>query len=160
MSFIDGMVLCFIGGFLNSYLYRRYLRKRNRGWILWFAMIFLITIITYDLLIFFNIIDVRGLFPFLNIPLGVNAGVYYSFNPIILLLFQYNAPIVPIDSIIWVVFASFFIISYIFWFTIGQNLGRFLFGRLTFERGAWYLFRSTKSIKRSKEKFEKKSQKA
>lgn len=158
MSFIDGMVLCFIGGFLNSYLYRKYLRKRHRGWILWFAMIFLIAIITVDILIFFNVLDVRTLFPFMNIPSGVDAGRYWSFNPIILLLFQFNSPIVPTESIIWAIFAGFFIISYIFWFAIGQNMGRFLFGRLTFERGVSYLFRSTNSIKKSKEKFEKKSQ--
>ena len=109
MSFIDGMVLCFIGGFLNSYLYRKYLRKRNRGWILWFAMIFLIAIITYDCLIFFNVIDIRTLFPFLNIPLGVDAGRYYSFNPLILLLFNFNSGIIDPKWHTWRLVLQFFV---------------------------------------------------
>ncbi len=57
---------------------------------------------------------------------------------------------------VWHIFAIFFFLLYICVFIVGQNLGRFAHGRLAFEKGAWYLFRSTKMIKRSKEKIEKK----
>ena len=149
--------MCFIGGWINSFLYRKYLRAKNRGWLFWFAILFLGGAITLDMLIYYNVLDIR-IIPWINIPKNANPGKYYMFNPG--LMFGLNlGTINPTDDLIWDVYALFFMISYIWWFTIGQNLSRFMYGRLTYEQGAWYILRTTKMIKRSKEKLEKQQEK-
>ncbi|MHA1273728.1 MAG: hypothetical protein ACTSQP_13190 [Promethearchaeota archaeon] len=157
MSFVEGMIICFIGGWLNSYLYSYHLKKKNRAWIFWFAVIWIAAVMSLDVLIYLNIIDVRLiLLPWIKIPKGVDVGRYYMWNPGLILGIQFKSQIIPGTGIVWEIWALMIFISYIWWFTIGQNLGRFMYGRLTYERGVWYLLRSTKMIKRSKEKLEKK----
>ncbi|MHA1292814.1 MAG: hypothetical protein ACTSQJ_09130 [Promethearchaeota archaeon] len=161
MSFVEGMIFCFIGGWINSYLYSNYLRKKNKGWLFYFAILFIGSITIMDLLIYYNIFDIRLLLwaPWIEIPEGVNVGRYYMWNPGLLFGIQFESQIIPGTGLVWEIFAIFFFISYIWWFTIGQNLGRFMYGRLEYEKGAWYLLRTTKMIKRSKEKLEKQQQK-
>lgn len=154
------MMFCFIGGWLNSYIYRKYLRKRNKGYLFWCAVIFLGALFTLDMLIYMNFIDVHLLlWPWIKIPKGVNPGRYWMFNPFLMFGIQLKSAIIPDNGLVWDLFALFFFVSYIWWFTIGQNLGRFMYGRLTYERGAWYLARSTNMIKKSKEKLERKLEK-
>jgi len=161
MGFIEGMILCFIGGWLNSYLYSKYLRKKNRGWLFYFALIWLGGIITFDLLIYIDIVDARlfEVIPWIDIPNNIDPSVvgrYWMFTPGSMIGIPMPLPVTDYYGIVWHVFALFFFISYIWWFTIGQNLGRFMFGRLEFEKGASYLMRSTKMIKRSLDKMEEK----
>ncbi|MHA1437290.1 MAG: hypothetical protein ACTSPD_06905 [Promethearchaeota archaeon] len=159
MSFVEGMILCFIGGWINSYLYSNYLRKKNKGWLFWFAFIFIGCVLGFDILVYLNIIDIRLLLwaPWIEIPSGVNAGKYYMWNPGLLIGIQFKSEILPGTGIIWEIFAVFLFVSYIWWFTIGQNMGRIMYGRLQYEKGAWYLLRTTKMMKKSKDKLEKKS---
>jgi len=160
MGFVEGMVLCIIGGWLNSLLYSKYLRKKNKGWIFWFAIIWVGGLITFDFLIYIDIIDARWfeVIPWIDIPDTVSStviGRYWMFTPGAMIGFP-----IPMDTNfygpVWHIFALFLFISYIWWFTIGQNLGRFMYGRLEYEKGAWYLMRSTKMIKRSMDKMETK----
>jgi len=161
MGFIEGMVICFIGGWLNSYLYSNYLRKKNKGWIFWFAIIWIGAVLTLDFLIYINVINAYLFtwFLWIDIPATVNAaefGRYWMFTPGLMFGVPFELPVTSYTGFVWNIFALFFFISYIWWFTIGQNLGRFMYGRLEYEKGAWYLMRTTKMIKKSKEKLEKK----
>jgi len=142
------MTVCFIGGWVNSYLYSNYLRKKNKGWLFWFALIWLGAIITFDFLIYVNIIKANWfLWPWIQIPNGVDPGKYWMFNPFLMFGIQLKSQIIPDAGFVWDIFALFFLISYIWWFIIGQNLGRVMYGRLEYEKGIWYLFRKTKRIK-------------
>jgi len=161
MSFIGGMVICFFGGFFNSLIYRKYLRKRNKGWLAWFGMLFLGAIISVNLIIYFNIIDIRilNVIPWINISEGIDdPGKYWMFTPGLGFGTPLELPVTSYTGFIWHIYAFFFLISYIWWFTIGQNMGRFMFGRLTYEKGSYWLMRPTTSVKKSKEKFERKMQ--
>ena len=161
MGFIEGMILCFIGGWLNSYLYRKYLRKKNRAYILWFGIWWCGGLITFDFLIYIDVINANWfeVFPWIHIPDTIHPSVvgrYWMFTPGAMFGLPMPLPVENYFGTVWHIFAIFFFLSYIFSFTIGQNLGRFMHGRLTFEKGAWFLFRSTKMIQKSKEKIEKK----
>lgn len=164
MSFIEGMTLCFIGGWLNSFLYSKSLRKRNKGWLFWFALIWVGGLITFDFLIYIDIIDVRlfEFLPWIDIPDNIDPSVvgrYWMFTPGVMFFNDtFQIPGTNFFGPVWHIFALFLFISYIWWFTIGQNLGRFMHGRLEFEKGASYLMRSTKMIKRSKDKMEAKQE--
>lgn len=162
LGFIEGMIFCFIGGWINSYLYSYHLRKKHKGWIFWFALLWLGSILTIDVLIYLNLLNVYAfeVFPWIHIPENVapkEVGKYWMFTPGIML--GINVFVLPVDNfnaVGWNLFAVFLFISYVWWFTIGQNLGRFMYGRLIYERGAWYLLRSTKMIRKSKSKLDKK----
>ncbi|MFO8019430.1 MAG: hypothetical protein R6U96_12425 [Promethearchaeia archaeon] len=158
MSFIGGLIFCFWGGWFNSYLYSYHLRKNHKGALFWFAVFFLSILILFNILIFYNIFNVQIFskpFPWINLPSGVNEGRYWMFTPGVLLGIPLELPVKNYCGLVWDVFALFIYLSYIFWFIIGQNLGRFIYGRLTYEKGAWYLLRSTKMVQRSKRKLEK-----
>jgi hypothetical protein len=163
MGFIEGMIICHIGGWLNSYMYSYHFRKKHRGFLFWFAVLFVGGFITFDFLIYVNIINARlfEIIPWINIPSNIDAtevGAYWMFTPGV--MFGLSQDVSNSYSLPgWNVIAFFLFISYIWWFSIGQNLGRFMFGRLTYEKGAWYLMRSTKMLKRSINKLEKKQQK-
>ena len=166
MGFIEGMIICFIGGWLNSYLYSYHFRKKHRGFLFWFAVLFVGGLIVFDYLIYINVINARlfEIIPWISIPSTIDAsevGQYWMFTPGVMFnlagVFPLNITI--FDGQGWDLIALVLFISYIWWFTIGQNLGRFMYGRLTYEKGAWYLMRSTKMVKRAMKKLEKKQQK-
>ena len=163
MGFAEGLLICFIGGFLNSYLYSYHLRKKNRGWIFWFALIWLGFIITLDFLIYIDVISAYWFeaLPWIDIPDRIAPSVvgrYWMFTPGLMFGIPLELPVNNYFGFAWHVLACLFFVSYIFWFTIGQNLGRFMFGRLEYEKGAWYLLRSTKMIKKSLEELERRKQ--
>lgn len=158
MGFAEGVILCFLGGWLNSYLYKAHLRKRNKGWIFWFALLWLGAFITIDFIIYVNLFDPRSIFPWLQINKNQDVGRYYMFTPGLLIGLPLELPVTNYDGVAWNIFALIFFISYIWWFTIGQNLGRLMYGRLEYEKGVWYLLRSTKMIKHSKEKLDKRTE--
>ena len=86
MGFIGGMIICFIGGWMNSFLYSYHFRKKHRGFLFWFAVLFLVGIITLDYLIYINIIDARqfNLMPWINVPKDIpdsEVGKYWMFTP-------------------------------------------------------------------------------
>ncbi len=165
MGFIEGMIICFIGGWVNSFLYSYHFRKKHRGFLFWFAVLYIGGFIVLDYLIYTNFIDVQGisnLIPWINIPTNIASteiGQYWMFTPGLMFGFPIDLQITSFIGPGWHIFALFLFLSYIWWFTIGQNLGRFMFGRRSYEKGAWYLFRSTKAFKRSIERLQKKQQK-
>ncbi len=159
MSFVEGLYLCFIGGLLNSFLFRKYLKERNRAWLANFAIIWLVAIYAVDLLIFTNVIHPTVFFPWIVIPSDIqNPGLYYMFTPGLLIGMPLEISVA--EGLGVAILAHLLFVSYLWWFTIGQNMGKFIFGRRTHERGVMWLMRSTKMIKRSQEKLEKKAQKA
>jgi len=161
VGFIEGIILCFVGGWLNSYLYSYYFRKKHRGFLFWFAVLFCGGLIAFDYLIYINIINAHWfeIIPWINIPSTITdseLGQYWMYTPGAMFGISLDLNITSFEGLGWDIFAFFLFSSYIMWFTIGQNLGRFMFGRLTYEKGAWYLVRSTKMLKRSLDKYEKK----
>jgi len=165
MGFVEGMILCFIGGWLNSYLYSYHFRKKHKAFLFWFGVLFVGGLIVFDYLIYINIIDAKWfeIIPWISIPTSISAsdiGKYWMFTPGAMfgLEIWFDLQITSFNGMGWDLLAFILFVSYIWWFAIGQNLGRFMFGRLTYEKGAWYLLRSTKMVKRATKKLEKKQQ--
>ncbi|MFX1276783.1 MAG: hypothetical protein ACFFBP_00220 [Promethearchaeota archaeon] len=162
MSFFEGMMLCFLCGWLNSYLYSYHFSKNHKGFLFWFAVIFLGILIILDCLIFFNIINARlfTVIPWIRIPETIvfaDVGKYWLFTPGLIFGFPLEFPVINYNGLVWNFYAIIFMISYIWWWVIGQNCGRFMYGRQEYEKGAWYLLRSTKKVKKSRDKLEKKT---
>ena len=99
MGFVEGMIICFIGGGLNSYLI--YINVINAKW--------------------FEII------PWIHIPSNIPAsevGQYWMFTPGVMFGLGgcFDLQITYFNGLGWDLFAFILFISYIWWFTIGQNL--------------------------------------
>lgn len=149
MSFIEGMILCFIFGWLNSYFYSYHFSKKHKGFLFWFETFFLVTLIIFDILIYLNILNARWftIIPWIKIPETVdltNIGKYWLFTPGLIIGIPLELPVINYDGFVWNIYAIIFILSYVCWWTLGQNLGRIMYGRQEFERGIWYLLRPTK----------------
>lgn len=164
MGFVEGLLICFIGGWLNSYLYSYHLRKKHKAWIFWFAILWIGIVLTIDILIYVNILNaywLESLLPWVTLPDRINpqeVGRYWMFTPGLMFGIPLELGVSSFKGLGWDLFALILFVSYIWWFTIGQNLGRFMYGRLEYEKGVWYLLRSTKMIKHSKDKLEKRQQ--
>ena len=111
MGFIESLIISFAVGWINSYLYRKYLRKRNKDNIVFIAIIFLFLIWTVDILIYVNLIDVKWLnfFPWVDI-IPLESGKYYLWNSF--LIFGLDLGVNPQSGMD--VIASFIFVSYFF----------------------------------------------
>jgi hypothetical protein len=149
MGFLDSLILSFIVGWLNSYLYRKYLRKRNKDWIVFLAVIFLSTLWTVDLLIYFEIIDMIWLdfLPWVNLP-SINTGKYFLWNSFI--IFGIDLKITP--QLGMEIIASFLLISYLFWYYLGSKIGKVLHGYRTYQQGHYLIFRPVKKFIKDRKK--------
>jgi hypothetical protein len=152
MGFMEGLILSFAAGWINSYLYRKYLCKRNKDWIVFLAIIFLSTLWTVDILIYFEIIDMRWLnfLPWVNIP-STDKGTYFLWNSFIVFGIDFRITQQPGMEII----ASFLFISYLFWYYFGSKLGKVIHGYKPYQQGHYLIFRPVKKfIKDRKKRFE------
>jgi len=152
MGFMEGLILSFAAGWINSYLYRKYLCKRNKDWIVFLAIIFLSTLWTVDILIYFEIIDMRWLnfLPWVNIP-STDKGTYFLWNSFIVFGIDFKITQQPGMEII----ASFLFISYLFWYYFGSKLGKVIHGYKPYQQGHYLIFRPVKKfIKDRKKRFE------
>lgn len=149
MSFLEGLIGNFLFGWLNSYLYRKYLRKRNKDWIVFLAIIFISGVLLLDILIYFDVIDVTWLnaIPWIHIPSN-NSGKYFMWNSF--LIFGINLNIIPQPGM--ELFAAFLFISYISWYYFGSKFGKFLHGYRSYQQGFYMIFRSVKKFIREREK--------
>lgn len=146
---------------MNSFLYRKYLRKRNKAAHFYLGVLTLGGTIVLDALIYLNVfLWPYMIFPWIQVPPGItDLGMYWTFNPGIMWGLPPANPIMPDSNT-----ANIYLLVLLFcYFTVwreGANLGRVMFGRLTHERGFMYLMRTTKMIARSKNKLEKRQEKA
>ena len=152
MGFIESLIFSFVIGWLNSYLYRKYLRKRNKDYIVFIALIFLSLIWTIQSLIYLNIFDISwvNIVPWINIPV-IDSGKYYLWNSF--LVFGVDLGIIPqrgMDTI-----AIFIFFSYLFWYYFGSKLGKIWNGYRTYQRGYYLLFRPIKKYINDREKRKK-----
>lgn len=82
MSFVEGMIICFIGGWLNSWLYSRHLRKKNKASLVWFAIVYVGFFLTLDVLIYTNTINIKSItilawikIPKVSIPENIGCSI-------------------------------------------------------------------------------------
>ncbi|MCK4370072.1 MAG: hypothetical protein KAW03_03315 [Candidatus Lokiarchaeota archaeon] len=149
MGFVEGLILSFVGGWINSYLYRKYLRKRNKDWIVFLAVTFLSLLWTIDGLIYFNIIDMKWLnfLPWVEIP-SVNQGKYFLWNSFLVFGIDFQITHQPGMELI----ASVLLISYLFWYYFGSKLGKVVHGYKTYQQGHYLIFRPVKKFIRDRDK--------
>ena len=149
MGFIEGLILSFFTGWLNSYLYRKYLRRRNKDWIVFLAVIFLSALWIIDILIYFEIIDMRWLnfIPWVNIPL-IDKGKYFLWNSFIVFGLDFTITQQPGMEII----ASFLLISYLFWYYFGSKLGKVFHGYRPYQQGHFIIFKPMKKFIKDRKK--------
>ena len=149
MGFIEGLILSFFAGWLNSYLYRKYLRRRNKDWIVFLAVIFLSALWTIEILIYFEIFDMRWLnfLPWVNIPL-IDKGKYFLWNSFIVFGLDFAITQQPGMEII----ASFLLISYLFWYYFGSKLGKVFHGYRPYQQGHFIIFKPMKKFIKDRKK--------
>lgn len=149
MGFIESLIFNFVVGWINSYVYRKYLRKRNKDYIVFMALIFLSLIWTVDSLIYLKIIDMTWLnfLPWVNIPL-IDTGKYYLWNSFLVFGLDFGiTPQTGMDAI-----AIFLFISYFFWYYFGSKVGKVWNGYRTYQQGYYMLFRPIKKYINDREK--------
>jgi hypothetical protein len=149
MGFIEGLILSFFAGWVNSYLYRKYLRSYNKDWIVFQALIFLFILWTIDLLIYFEVIDMRWLnfLPWVDIP-SMSKGKYYLWNSFI--VFGVDFKITHQSGMEIIV--SFLLLSYLFWYYLGSKLGKVFNGYKTYQQGQYLIYRPVKKFIKDREK--------
>ncbi len=143
MGFIDSVLLLFILGWISSYLYKRYLRKRNKDWLFFLGAIILICFWLIDILLYIGVIDMIWLntIPWVNIPLNVPSGQYYLWNSFLIIGIDFHLlPTAEMFSI-----AILILLSYPLWLKAGMKVGRILHGYYTHEEGIIWLLKSRKT---------------
>ena len=147
MGFVEGLILSFVGGWINSYLYRKYLRRRNKDWIVFLAVIFLSVLWTVNSLIYLDIINMSLLnfLPWVNIP---SSGKYYLWNSFLVFGIDFKITHQPGMETI----AIFLLISYLFWYYFGSKLGKVVHGYKTYQQGHYLIFRPVKKFIKEREK--------
>ncbi|MFX0059376.1 MAG: hypothetical protein ACFE85_06870 [Candidatus Hodarchaeota archaeon] len=149
MGYIESLIISFVIGWINSYLYRKYLRKRNKDWIVFLAIIYLSLIWAIEILIYIDFINIRFLnsLPWVNLP-SINSGKYYLWNPFLLFGVDYGIISQPSMDII----SAFLFISYFFWYYFGSKVGKIIHGYQTYQGGFYLIFRPVKKYIKDREK--------
>ena len=149
MGYIESLTISFIIGWVNSYLYRKYLRKRNKDWIVFLALIYLSLIWCIEILIYIDFINIRFLngLPWVNLP-SINPGKYYLWNSFLLFGLDYGIISQPGMDIISV----FLFISYLFWYYFGSKVGKVFHGYQTYQGGYYLIIRPIKKYLKDREK--------
>lgn len=142
MGFIDSIILLILLGWVSSYLYRRYLRKRNKDWLFFLGTIILMSFWLIDILLYIGVLDVRWLniIPWINIPVSVVSGQYYLWNSF--LIFGLDFHLTPTPEMLSI--AIILLLSYPFWLKAGIKVGRILHGYYGHEEGILWLLKSPK----------------
>ena len=149
LGFIESLFICFIIGWVNSYLYRKYLRRKNKDWIVFLACIFLTIIWTIDILIYFDIINIEFLngSSWINLP-SSNPGKYYLWNSFLLFGINFGITLQPGMEII----SIFLFMSYLSWYYIGSKIGKIVHGYRSYQGGYYLIFRPIKKYISDREK--------
>lgn len=150
MGFLEGLIFSFMVGWINSYLYRKYLRKRNKDWIVFLAVIFLSILWTIDISIYFGLIDILWLnfLPWVNLP-TIDTGKYFLWNSFLVFGIDFNINYQPGMEII----AGFLLVSYLFWYYFGSKIGKVIHGYKEYQQGHYLIFRPVKKFFRDREKY-------
>lgn len=138
-------------GLFNSYLYRKYLRRRNPDWIVFLAEISIGVVLVLDCLIYFNIINMTWLeiLPWIDMP-SAEPGKYFMWNSFLVIGLAPNITPQPGMEII----GLFLMISYVGWYYFASKLGKILFGYREYQQGLMWVFKPVKKIQKEREKQE------
>jgi hypothetical protein len=149
MGYIESLIISFVIGWVNSYLYRKYLRKRNKDWIVFLALIYLTLIWGIEILIYFDFINIKFLnrLPWVDLP-SIEPGKYYLWNSFLLFGLDYGIIFQPGMDIISV----FLFLSYLFWYYLGSKLGKVIHGYKTYQGGFYLIIRPIKRFIKDREK--------
>lgn len=149
MGYIESLLISFVIGWCNSYLYRKYLRKRNKDWIIFLAIIYLSLIWTIEIFISIDLINVGFLnaLPWVNIPL-IDPGKYFLWNSFLIFGLDYGIIPQPGMDII----SLFLFTSYLFWYYFGSKIGKVIHGYQPYQGGFYLLFRPVKKYIKDREK--------
>ncbi|MHA1292801.1 MAG: hypothetical protein ACTSQJ_09065 [Promethearchaeota archaeon] len=142
MGFVESIILLFMLGWLSSYLYKKYLRKKNKDWLAFLSIIILISFWIIDITIYFGIFKIIWInnIPWVKIPDNDLSGSYFMWNSFI--LFGIDFKISPEPGMISIAILIF--ISYPLWFNLGVKLGRILHGYYEHEEGILWILKSGK----------------
>jgi len=149
MGYVESLIISFVIGWLNSYLYRKYLRRRNKDWIIFLAVIYLSLIWVIEILIFFDFINIRFLnaLPWIDIP-SSEPGKYFLWNSFLLFGVDYGIIFQPGMEII----SLFLSTSYLFWYYFGSKIGKLFNGYRSYQGGYYLIFRPVKKYIKDREK--------
>jgi hypothetical protein len=149
MGYIESLIISFFIGWFNSYLYRKHLRKRNKDWIIFLAIIYLSFIWTVEILISIDLINVRFLnaLPWINLPLN-DPGKYFLWNSFLIFGVDYGIISQPGMNII----SLFLSASYLFWYYFGSKIGKIFHGYQSYQGGYYLIFRPVKKYIKDREK--------
>ena len=141
LGYAESLILSFIVGWFNSYLYRKYLRKRNKDWIVFLACISLVIIWAIDILIYFDLIDIQflNLLPWVEIVSNY-PGRYYLWNSFLLFGIDFKISYQPGMEII----SAFLFASYLSWYYLGSKIGKVIQGYYPYQGGYYMIFRPVK----------------
>lgn len=149
MGFLTSLILMFWVGWVNSYLYRKFLRKRNKDWIVFLAVISILGFWIIDTLIYFDFINMSWLnfLPWVNIPLE-GTGKYFMWNSFIVFGIDFGI----IHQTGMEIIAFFLLISYIFWYYFGSKLGKIIHGYRIYQQGLYMIIRPVKKYIKDRER--------
>ena len=149
VGYIESLIISFVIGWFNSYLYRKYLRKRNKDWIIFLAIFYLSLIWVIEILIAIDFINIRflNILPWIDIP-SSEPGKYFLWNSFLLFGVDYGIISQPGMNIISVFLST----SYLFWYYFGSKIGKAFHGYRSFQGGYYLIFRPVKKYIKDREK--------
>jgi len=149
MGYIESLIISFAIGWFNSYLYRKYLRRQNKDWIIFLAIIYLSLIWIIEILISIDIINIRFLnvLPWIDLPSN-EPGKYFLWNSFLFFGVDYGIISQPGMTIISVFLST----SYLFWYYFGSKIGKVFHGYRSYQGGYYLIFRPVKKYIKDREK--------
>ncbi len=153
MGFISASLILILLGWLSAYLYRRYLRKRNKDWIFFLRFIFIFSFWILGGAIYLGFLDLSWMndIPWVNIPFYFPAGRYYLWNSFLLIGIDFH--ITPAPELLPI--AAILLLAYPLWYELGLKLGRMLHGYYTHEEGILWLLKPISKVVKDREKASK-----
>ncbi|MHA1377437.1 MAG: hypothetical protein ACTSRG_03535 [Candidatus Helarchaeota archaeon] len=144
MGFISASLVLILLGWLSAYLYRRYLRKRNKDWIYFLRLIIILGFWIAEGAIYLGVLDFSWLnsIPWINIPYYFPPGRYYLWNSFLLIGIDFH--ITPAPELLPI--AGILVLAYPLWYELGLKFGRILHGYYTHEEGILWLLKPIEKI--------------
>jgi hypothetical protein len=149
MGYVGSLIFSFIIGWFNSFLYRKFLRKRNKDWIVFLAFFYIVIIWSIEISIYFDVIDIRflNILPWVKIPNDF-PGRYYLWNSFLVFGMDFKISFQPGMEII----SAFLFASYLFWYYLGSKIGKVAHGYYPYQGGYYMIFRPVKKYIKDREK--------
>lgn len=142
MGFIESIIVLFALGWISSFLYKKYLRKKNKDWLFFLTVIIILSFWTLELLIYLEKISMAWLnfLPWVNITNTAQSGSYFLWNSFLIFGIDFGINLVPgMVSVAIIIF-----LSYPLWYHLGVKFGRILHGYYAHEEGILWMLQGGK----------------